>query len=433
MAVNLKINFNDYKTNPNKDSVSNADKLDSSRNFEKKQLQPVNSSKISFKGRLHVDDLNHLEGIQNGLESFKGLNIKQVITTLQNLTIIPLESFCNIGCLHCSEDAKPKQLDKLNSYLWDDYKVFMSDIKQLTKEIKKVPKFYYFFQEVLNKHMILFLKANPISMKILDSKGEPHGLTEAVDECYDAIGKPVEIVIAPWNKTDIWTQKQAKIFNKYARGNSYKLSQEKSHLSVNLFHPLMAKSIELEKTNPKASEKFRNIYIDRVVNALLTFFESGVVPQIRGSDDARNCSSKMQDELNNEIFNNFDEKLKQNGFKFWDASYKERTNYEITRARLTNLFEFDYSQSIVPYGRGKNLFAPEYGENSRKDLDSTYKETHTKYPKVFIEGLPFGAYGKLIAPNGAVYYKKSPFNYQPTGINLNFINKGKEIAPLNES
>ena len=433
MAVNLKINFNDYKTSPNKTSVSNADKLDSSRNFEKKQLQPVNSSKISFKGRLHVDDLISLEGIQNGLESFKGLNIKQVLTTLQNLTIIPLESFCNIGCLHCSEDAKPKQLGKLNSYLWDDYKVFMSDIKQLTKKIEKVPKFYYSSREILNKHMILFLKANPISMKILDSKGEPHGLTEAVDECYDAIGKPVEIVIAPWNKEDIWTQKQAEIFNKYARGNSYKLSQEKSHLSVNLFHPLMAKSIELEKIDPKASQKFRNIYIDRVINALITLFESGVVPQIRGSDDARNCSSKMQDELNNVIFNNFNQKLKQNGFRYNDASYTERTNYGITRARLTNSFEFDYSQSIVPYGRGRNLLDPKYGENFRNYNDSTYKEDHDGNHRSFITDLPFGAYGKLIAPNGAVYYKKSPFNYQPTGINLNFINKGKEIAPLNES
>ena len=82
------------------------------------------------------------EGLQYGIDAFKGLTMKEIQYLCENLHVIAVKRGCNNMCGYCYADAKPSE----SAMSWEDFTIITRGMKTLKKRFKGLDIFGENFQ-----------------------------------------------------------------------------------------------------------------------------------------------------------------------------------------------------------------------------------------------------------------------------------------------
>ena len=179
----------------------------------KKYLNTVNISKDT---NIYNLNLEKLDGIQEGLKTFEGLNIKEIALILKNIEVITVKRGCNNHCAHCLfESDTPLKNTKYQASKasFEDFSQLISDIKQLNNRLGfniVAPNKKYD-----NEDIILFFDSDSIDCYLTDANGKEYNCAELNHIQYMATGKPGTFDTHGWEPDDKKSQKRAEKIIKY--------------------------------------------------------------------------------------------------------------------------------------------------------------------------------------------------------------------------
>lgn len=356
----------------------------------------------------------NLEGIQKDIPIFKGVAIEDIAFITKRFETLNLFRGCTSGCSHCLKDAKPI---KNGTILFEDLKNFLNGFKMLNERLG-----FNVFQG--NKYLSIIDDSNPFDIPI---RGETrtHSVNEAVKMIYEKINLPTIIVTSGWNRGSKYSQKTTEEFAKMVEKKPEMV--ESVEVSINPFDGLMEKSRKaLNSKNADKAKFFRNIYTDKMANALNVFlklFETGKArviyrhaPNLPGNEPVgEQAAGKLYAEIYSKL-----EKM--------TGSILEN----IPALKPENLTKFDKSHLIESSGRGRRFFPDKVNLKEQEELieEVLYRESLT--PKERYNEL-LDCSVKCIDINGKVYatmpatkvdYVSAPIELTfPTDIKLNYKNK----------
>jgi len=218
----------------------------------------------------------YFEGIQEGLESFKGMKIKNIFALLRNLTVIATIRNCSSNCSDCCENAqKPptpadfKRDKKLTRMMpWEQYEQTISDIGELSDRVGI---------DLLNTRSnwqsdatALFLDSDSIYYRSKDKNGVVKDAADAAELYLEKLKKrSLLITTAGVVQSDSRTQevitKLNDVINKHPK-------RVQLNISINEFHNLMQASQKaLEEGNIEKSMRYRELYTNRMANTIFQF------------------------------------------------------------------------------------------------------------------------------------------------------------------
>ena len=83
-------------------------------------------------------NLDKLNGIQEGIKVFDGLNMKEIAFVSQSILEVAVNRGCNNMCAHCYADAKPhikEDETHINKMSWNDFTNLTEGYKELNKRL----------------------------------------------------------------------------------------------------------------------------------------------------------------------------------------------------------------------------------------------------------------------------------------------------------
>ena len=119
-------------------------------------------------------DLNLLDGIQDGIKVFKGLNLKEIAFIAQTITEIAIIRGCHNRCLHCYADGKPpiREDEKhINKMSWNDFENLTEGFGELNKRLGfPITR----NRKNIDPYMTMFHDADCIDIALTDNQGQEH-------------------------------------------------------------------------------------------------------------------------------------------------------------------------------------------------------------------------------------------------------------------
>lgn len=214
---------------------------------------------------LYMFDLNKLDGIQEGINVFKGLNMKEIAFVADTVAEITVNRGCRNICAHCYASAKApikETANQINKMSWNDFTSLTDGFEELNRRVG-----FPVVVQKKNKHAmaIPFHDADCSSIILKDNEGKEHDFIDIADRLDKAFHLPVLFDTAGWNIQDVKAQKRMEKYVEYYSkpGNFKKL--EGFNLSVNPFHAMYAKSLELKQNRkPELAEKLYDLYTTRM-------------------------------------------------------------------------------------------------------------------------------------------------------------------------
>lgn len=92
---------------------------------------------------LYMFDLNKLDGIQEGINVFNGLNMKEIAFVADTVAEITVNRGCRNICAHCYASAKApikETANQINKMSWNDF----TSLTDGFEELNKTCRFFYF-------------------------------------------------------------------------------------------------------------------------------------------------------------------------------------------------------------------------------------------------------------------------------------------------
>lgn len=390
---------------------------------------------------LYMFDLNKLDGIQEGINVFKGLNMKEIAFVADTVAEITVNRGCRNICAHCYASAKApikETANQINKMSWNDFTSLTDGFEELNKRVG-----FPVVVQKKNKHAmaIPFHDADCSSIILKDNEGKEHDFIDIAERLDKAFHLPVLFDTAGWNIQDVKAQKRMeKYVEYYSKPENFK-KLEGFNLSVNPFHAMYAKSLELKQNRkPELAEKLYDLYTTRMANVLFTLtplqknpnFEfiarsaanDSKVPKGFKEKDLRVLYMDILEKVNNlykkdmksaqKVVKNEDE-----AFGYFNNYYKRLENISPTIGMSARAEKFvDKNDEIAKFGeRRKQQNIKDIQSLKRiKDLRKLNKDMNNHF------------YG-IIDANGDYYL--TTFNTSfPTEIKFNFENKGKTTAPI---
>lgn len=390
---------------------------------------------------LYMFDLNKLDGIQEGINVFKGLNMKEIAFVADTIAEIPVNRGCRNICAHCYASAKApikETANQINKMSWNDFTSLTDGFEELNKRVG-----FPVVVQKKNKHAmaIPFHDADCSSIILKDNEGKEHDFIDITERLDKAFHLPVLFDTAGWNIQDVKAQKRMeKYVEYYSKPENFK-KLEGFNLSVNPFHAMYAKSLELKQNRkPELAEKLYDLYTTRMANVLFTLtplqknpnFEfiarsaanDSKVPKGFKEKDLRSLYMDILEKVNNlykkdmksaqKVVKNEDE-----AFEYFNNYYKRLENISPTIGMSARAEKFvDKDDEIAKFGeRRKQQNIKDIQSLKRiKDLRKLNKDMNNHF------------YG-IIDANGD-YYLTTFHTSFPTEIKFNFENKGKITAPI---
>ena len=381
--------------------------------------------------------LNLLEGIQKDIPIFKGLSLKDIAFVGQDLHAIIAKQGCYSKCLHCYAGAqKPLKESSfsVNSVLFDDIKSLAEGFKLLKNRTG-----INFVRNSGIKYNAFVFDSDCMEVAAKDLSGNFHEFPELNKLVADGFGIKSIFDTSGWNpKSKIYQQRAQNIVDYYKQnGKMDELYQ--FNLSINPFHSMYEKSLELkQKGYSELSEKIYKAYVDRMSNALFTFIplmsnkNFGIITRAL-PDSIPNMHGYNIDALRNlinDIYESFSKRCIDDL-----SSHKTYIKNEFDLKTVLNICEaqlkgFDIDTNIVPSNKIKKLILkrnPDMDMESFKDIfpkayfvDEQYVDLKLGKKSDFFDEL----YGKLIDITGKVYLSDNQ-RVIPTDLQLNYINKNK--------
>lgn len=357
---------------------------------------------------------NCLEGIQKDIPIFNSVTMEDIAFITKRFETLNLFRGCSSGCSHCLKDAKPI---KNGTILFEDLKNFLNGFKTLNERLG-----FNVFQG--NKYLSIIDDSNPFDIPI---RGETrlHSVNEAVKMIYEKIKLPTIFVTSGWNRGSKYSQKTTEEFAKMVEKNPEMI--ESVEVSINPFDGLMEKSRKaLNSENADKAEFFRNIYTDRIANALNVFlklFETGKARVIYRHAPDFPGNELVGEHATAQLYSEIYSKLKQ-----MTGSLLEN----IQALKPENLTNFDKSHLIESSGRGRRFFPNQHNLKEQEELieevlyrDSmSPQERHKELLDCSVKCIDIN--GKVYAtmPATKVDYISAPIELTfPTDIKLNYKNK----------
>jgi len=358
-------------------------------------------------GLFHFD-LKLLEGIQDGLDVFKDVSMRQIEFLSQNLRSVLIDRGCRNQCTHCYVSAAPPphstQKEMISTVAWED----LLSLTEGVKELKKRLNFDFIEPNPYFNYLTPFKDSDPVNFRCVDNQGNAHDITDATKILHDAFQMPVLFDTTGWAKNDTRSKLAAQKFANYALENPD--SVYGINVSINPFHGIMSRSIELAKQGQrKAAVALREIYIERIAETLLTFYKTHQKRPITIIGVYAPKGEKNLGYTEKELQALFDEIL--NRVRSKAENYPHEDKDLILKMYLNLKREDSKFNQIGAAGRGKRFFSPEI----------EYIESET----------PKG--NKTIDINGRVFVTNwhNESQHHSTNIQLNYANKNKQTVPLN--
>ena len=379
---------------------------------------------ILMDGKIDLNNkklLEKLEGLQYGIKAFEGVNITQISLLYQALKFILLDRSCSNECEHCFVEALPKNktpLNVLKTMSWEDFNTMadafftMDSRLGLKGDIRRWP-------------VIPFFDSDSMEIILSDKTGKEYDMVDIADIFKTKMGAQTVFDTSGWNPISEKMQKRAeKYVSEMLEGfenNSPKFSN--IHLSLNPFHKIYSKSIELMEKDPAEAKRLRSLYVERMANVFYTFtplFERKELTFLnRAVDDKLDCNENYKVKAHRQLISEIRESL-ENKYRISGMEEDEISkNLALFDMRANNI----QPDRLKVVGRMKNLFPEDakerrYSENIvKKDVKNPLKMLSNDYWSLYID------------VNGKVYLNDQ-FAVAPTDIHLNFENKEKEALKI---
>ena len=385
-------------------------------------------------------DLNKLDGIQEGLKVFNGLNMKEIAFIGQTIIEIALKRGCYNNCSHCYGGGSLPIIEDnnhINKMSWNDFNALTEGFRLLNKRLGfPITR----NSKNVSPYMTSFHDADGIDIYLVDNNGKEHDFIEISEKLNEAFKLKNIFDTAGWGMQDSRAAARAVKYAMYYSKpeNARKLLQ--FNLSVNPYHMLNTRAVHLDKQGEhERAQKIRNIYTSRMANVLFTFtplIESGKLNFLAraASDDSLGTKGFREKDLRklyDEIFNKL--KLKYMEDYIGEQIFiKDKTQIRdlIAQAKL----KLSYVNTLlgVTERLGK-IYKP--GEALVTTAETIRQEDRNKIKQAkCIKDVLLGNDGYIkftgfLDSNGH-YYLTDFFTTFPTEIVLNFENKNKITAPI---
>ncbi len=376
---------------------------------------------IEDKFPLDLLDIKKLEGIQEGINLFKGVSMPEIKFLAKWFEVLNLSRGCNNSCGHCLRNAQTpiKEIaNAVNTIQWDDFLKFTDGFKTLNERLG-----FNIFKK--DTPVAMFDDSNMPVFKSFDTQGLTHNFAEATKVFYEKLHLPMSFVNAGWSKNDKNTQNAAKELVEYLQKEPDAVSE--FAVSINPFHALILNSNKVAKSGePELARKYREAYVDNIANALNTF-----LPMYENS---KSTKGSLIYRHANDLAKNEDFGEKETA-KLYAEIYKKLE--EISGKKLEHIntlnpkevTKFNPSHLIEPKGKARQYFSDFDNFKKEISLNKAKNEWEEMSPAQKVND----AYNyklKCIDLNGRVYATDTDENIIDTGINLNYANKDKITAPL---
>lgn len=217
-------------------------------------------------------DMNKLEGLQYGIEAFKGMTMKEVQYTSEFLHIIAVKRGCSHMCGHCYASAKPSNREMS----FEDFTTITDGFKTIRERLhgldiygnnipasKKSPTY---------STTELFFDADCIDIALKDKTGKEHEFPELIDMLHGSLGRKSVFDTAGW---DLHNQKLQQRAERYAEFYSKPENMEKLcqfNVSFNVFNAsYIASRKALANGDYEKAKRLKNKFLDNMANVLFTF------------------------------------------------------------------------------------------------------------------------------------------------------------------
>ncbi len=385
-------------------------------------------------------DWKKLEGLQNGIEIFEGLNFPQVAYLITRLDEIALLRGCNNGCIHCYADAKTPFYMKSNHFAdkidFEDYKNLIDGFKEINERLD----FNAFNDGSKYQSASLFHDADSSMIYLQDENNKKtYDYADLAKMLYDVTGREILFDTAGWNLNDKNTQKRMEdLVQKIANSNEYDFMQ--FYTSINPFQKIYNKSVEsAEKGDIETAKKLREIYTDRMANVIFTFsplidkkntiadydmldmliralsyFGTDLSPKLKGY-----CGNKFSN-VCNEIVEKVEKLYTQDLMSDCPKVIKDENQKE----RYLNKIQDLATDIRCRIGLTNKKLLSKFDKNDSYELEDMFPKRMYDFGW---RGINFRK--GIIDVNGKFYVTNENETY-PTDIVLNYKNKGKNTAPF---
>lgn len=393
------------------------------------------------KPNLYMFDLNKLDGIQDGIKVFDGLNMKEIAFVADTIAEIAVNRGCRNVCVHCYANAKApvkETANQINKMSWNDFSSLTDGFEELNKRMG-----FSIFNQKGNEHAmaIPFHDADCSAIVLKDNNGNEHDFIDIAERFEKVFNLPILFDTAGWNIKDTKAQKRMeKYVEYYSRPENFN-KLDGFNLSVNPFHAMYVKSLELKQNQkPELAQKLYNIYTDRMANVLYTLtpllknpnFEFLARAIANDSKSIKGLKVKDLQILYMDILEKLNNLYKKdiNGaqkiVRNEDEAFKYFSDYYERLQRI--------SPSISVSERGSKIvnendkLAVESQERCIQSLEDMLSLKGIKEFRKINKQMDRHFYG-LIDANGKYYLTTYHITF-PTEIKFNFENQNKTTAPI---
>lgn len=397
-------------------------------------------------------NLGLLEGLQEGIEVFKGLKLKHIAFLGEDLHSVTAKRGCYSHCSYCYPGAKkpikPTE-SAINSILFEDFKALADGFKTLRKR----SGINFIHNNSKEPYQTLVFDSDNIEIAVKDLKNNIHEFPELNKMLYDATGKKGIFDTSGWNFLNENYQKRAeRIVEYYSKAeNMEELHQ--FNISINPFHSTLIKVNELKaQGKTESAKRIYEKHIEKMANTLFTciplrdFSTFGTIKRAFGWNVPNMEGYYFTDELDilRDIFKRFSSMCKED-FKTNQKYIKSKVELDDVlwnfadrleqKGDVIPLNDLNIDTNIIgspkleKFVRERNpqmkdfqffeLFKNALRSDERFDRIKQFK----KYRSAYLN------YLKMIDANGKVYLTDS-YKVIPTDLQLNFINRNKQTQPF---
>lgn len=400
--------------------------------LNKETLSRIKSGTFDKVQDLFSYDLKKLDGIQEGIKVFKDMTMKEIAFIMTTLYEVVTKRGCFNNCAHCYADAKPpiKETETYtNSMYWEDFLALIDGVNELNNRIGFNVTGGTLFDD--GRYLTSFHDADCSNVLIKDRLGKEHDFIEIAEKLYNTLGIKVIFDTAGWNLTDKKSQERMEKYVEYFSNYENMGIINQFNLSLNPFHVIHKKEVDLRKQGDiELANKYREIYISRMANVLLTLTpllkDERMMFLICAFDDITEYEGYTEKDLG-EIVNETLNKLR----SLYKEDLKTDKRYIKTRKEITSNLskiknKFDNFRLPTLHEKARRIF--DYNKDAIERTNELIDESIELLEKVTgLETYRNNFYG-ILDSNGRYYLTN--FNITiPTELRLNFINN-KKTAPI---
>lgn len=392
-------------------------------------------------------EMGLLEGLQEGIDVFKGLKMKDIAFLGEDLHTITAKRGCYSHCAYCYTGAKKpvkSTQSTINSILFEDLKSISDGFKALRKR----SGINFVHNNSNTKYQTIVFDSDNIDVTVADLKGKIHEFPEINKMLYDATGIKGVFDTSGWAAKSKKHQERAEKIVQYYSKPERMEELLQFNISINPFHSTLVKVNELkQKGRIVAAKNIYDKHVERLANALFTCIPISTSEKFNTinrafSDDIPNMNGfYIDDEM--ELLTNVFNKLKQMCIEDLNTN-KKYIHTKTELEKIISIFAHKLRQEGEPLFRGAkvetDLLVSEPLEKLIKEKNPQMNERefykHFKmalHSEEAYERMQYFKkyraagrnYEKIIDANGKVYLTDA-YRVIPTDIQLNFLNKNKE-------